>query len=156
MTFERYSRATQSKNLAMSDWRTLDVDWIAASGLSQIGGDPLPAMVARWLCDSRGEVFKVLAQLQKTYGKAKTLNNDARDDIVDAADWWHDRRCQDCGGRGHRQIPDTPMHEEAPCQTCGGSGLRGHSRHTHAYSWTLQELDRAAVVCGRVISERVA
>lgn len=156
MTLERYSRATQSKNLAISDWRTQDIDWIAAAGASQIHGDPLPAMVARWLTDHTGEVFRVLAALQKSYGKFKRLTNDARDDILSAADWWYSRTCQNCGGRGHLQIPDTPMMEEAACPSCGGSGTRPHAVHTHAYAWTLQQLDRAASVCASVIREKVA
>ena len=156
MSLERYSLATQSKNLTMSDWRTMPVDWLAAAGASQIHGDPLPAMVARWLTNSTGEVFRVLAALQKSYGKNKILTNDARDDILEAADWWYMHTCQDCGGRGHRQIPDTPMMEEAACSTCNGTGSREHAANTHAYAWTLRELDRAASVCGSVIAEKVA
>ena len=155
MSLERYSRATQSKNLVMSDWRTLDVDWLAAAGMSAIYGDPLGPMVARWLTGSAGEVFRVLAALQKSYSKAKTLNNDARDDIVSAADWWYSRTCQDCGGRGHRQIPDTPMMEYAACPTCNGTGAREHTASTYAYGWTLRELDRAAAVCGYEIACKV-
>jgi len=156
MSIERYSRATQSKNLAMSDWRTLDVDWLAAAGMAAIHGDPLGPMVARWLTGSKSAVFGVLAALMARYGKTKSLNNDARDDILDAADWWHNRTCQDCGGRGHRQIPDTPMQEEMPCITCGGSGAREHSRSTYAYGWALRELDNAAATCAHSISAKVA
>jgi hypothetical protein len=156
MSIERYSRATQSKNLAMSDWQTKDVDWLAAAGMSAIHGDPLGPMVARWLTGSKGAVFSVIGALQARYGKHKTLSNDARDDILDAADWWHDHTCQDCGGRGHRQIPDTPMMEEIRCATCGGTGKREHSRSTHAYAWTLRELEAAAAVCAFSISAKVA
>ena len=156
MTIERYSRATQSKNLSYSDWRTLDVDWLAAAGMAAIHGNTLGPMVARWLTGSKGAVFAVLGAMQKTYGRHKTLDNDARDDIVEAADWWHNHACQDCDGRGHRQIPDTPMQEEAPCMTCGGSGAREHSRSTYAYGWALRELEAAASICAYSISAKVA
>ena len=157
MSFERYSRAVHSKNLAMSDWRTLDVDWIAAAGASQIHGSPLPGIMARWLAQQHpGEVFRLLAALQKAYGKTRMLTNDARDDILAAADWWYDRTCQDCGGRGHRQIPNTPNMEDAPCPTCDGTGTRDHAATTHAYSWALKELDMAATACASAITAKVA
>lgn len=158
MSIERYSRATQSKNLAMSDWRTLDVDWLAAAGMVAIHGDPLGPMVARWLTGSAGEVFRVLGLLQRRIGErtGRQISHGDRDDILSAADWWHNRTCQDCGGRGHRQIPDTPMMEEAACATCGGSGTREHTASTYAYAWTLRELDHAAAVCGHDISAKVA
>jgi hypothetical protein len=158
MSFERYSRATQSANLGMSDWRILDVDWIAAAGACQVNGASLPALVARWLSGDHKQVFPILADLQRGIVKRthRQLSNSDRDDILSAADWWHDHTCSDCGGRGHRQIPNTPAMEEADCPSCGGSGRREHPCGTYAYNWALKELDAAAAVCAYTVSAKVA
>jgi hypothetical protein len=156
MSLETYSRATQAGNLMMSDWRTLPVDWIAAAGACQIHGDPMPAMVARWLSGDHAKVFGILAELQRGFGKRRMLTNRARDEIVDACQWWHDRTCKQCQGRGHEQIPDAPMMSGQDCPVCGGNGLQRHLHRTEAYAYTLRELDAAAAVCGYVVSAKVA
>jgi len=156
MSLERYTHATNSSNLGMSDWKTLDIDWIAAAGACQVHGDPLPAQVARWLAGDHKQVFVVMATLQKRYGKAKTLSNDARDDIMAAMAWWHDRTCQTCEGRAHPTAPDTPMLLEEDCATCRGTGLAPHDRTTFAYGWGLRELDVAAAICAFTVSRKVA
>ncbi len=155
MSLERYSHATNSSDLGMSDWKTLDVDWIAAAGACQVRGDPLPAQVARWLAGDHRQVFTVMATLQKRYGKAKTLNNDARDDIMAAMAWWHDRACSVCKGRGHPTAPDTPILLEEDCLACRGAGLAPHDRTTDAYSWGLRELDGAASTCAYEVGAKV-
>jgi len=156
MSLEKYAAATNSSNLAMSDWKTLSIDWIAAAGACQVHGDPLPAQVARWLAGDHKQVFVVMATLQKRYGKARTLSNDARDDLQTAMQWWHDRTCPVCEGRCHPTAPDTPMLLEVDCPECGGTGLAPHSRTTFAYAWGLRELDAAASICAFTVSRKVA
>lgn len=156
MSFERYSTATQSKNLAMSDWRTLDVDWLAAAGAVQISGSPLPAQVARFLAGDARQVFEIMKHMQREFGRKRTLTPESRDDIESAICWWYDHTCEKCEGKGHEAIPDTPSLLDEDCPGCAGTGLARHPSHSEAYAYTLRELDAAAAVCGYTIHAKIA
>lgn len=137
----------------------MDADWIAAAGVSQVRGRPLPAQVARWIAGDAAMVSAVgrtLGGMWVSHRRiTRHLTDDVRDDILEAMTWWGASTCPDCEGRGHRKILDAPALEEAPCLTCDGTGRRGHDRKTTAYAWALGQLDEAAAVCGRSIGERV-
>ena len=154
MSIERYSAATQSGNLAM-DWRTRDVDWLAAAGAIGIGRDPLPALVARWIGGDARTADEVVDAIERRYAKKHMGAHGARADILGATIWWGARTCSDCGGRGHRQIAGAPAMHDAACESCGGTGLARHASAGRAYTYALRELDSAAATCGRTIRRKV-
>lgn len=154
LTFERIATATQAKTLAWG-LSARPIDWIAAMGMAQVHGDPLPTQVARLMAGDHRTFWDVCGTLERKTARKQRLTPAIRLEIFSALYWWTIPACHDCVA-GHRQIADTPMLEDERCATCLGTGLRPHLHDTDLYARTLAYLDAAAAECGAVVRAKVA
>ena len=108
--------ATSSGNLTWEKWPH-DV----ATALGFAGQrNPLGFAVVRYLSDtpSAVEVWNVVLVLATILGKQGLARDAAREAAWSAFEWWRDRRCPICHGRGNAGI------SQKMCMPCAGSGER--------------------------------
>lgn len=156
MSIQRYTLATRSTNLRMSERAVLDVDWLAAAGACQVNGDALPPQIARLLAGSQDSFWPVVETLERKFGRRNMLDKTARKQIQDAVWWFLAPACTACAGKGHRQIADTPHLEEAACPTCSGTTLAKHGHATALYSNCLNDLENAVATCSAALQRKIA
>lgn len=156
MSIQRYTLATRSTNLRMSDRSVMDVDWLAAAGACQVNGDALPPQIARLLAGSSDSFWPVVETLERKFGRRSMLDRQAKKQIQDAVWWFLAPACLPCAGKGHRQIADTPHLEDAPCAACNGTTLAPHQHSTVLYSNCLNDLENAILMCSAALQKKIA
>ena len=108
--------AGSSGNLTWEKW-----PHSVATGLGIAGQrNPLGFAMVRYLSDtpSAVEVWNVVLVLATILGKKGMERDAARETAWSAFEWWRDRRCPICQGRGNAGI------SQKLCIPCSGSGER--------------------------------
>lgn len=127
--------ATSSGNLTYEKWPH-DV----ATALGFAGQrNPLGFAVVRYLSDtpSAVEVWNVVLVLATILGKKGQARDAARESAWQAFEWWRDRRCPICHGRGNAGI------SQKMCMPCSGSGERAMPAGTSDMLLGISELIEA-------------
>lgn len=108
--------ATASGNLTWEKW---PLDCAVALGLAG-QHNPLGFAVVRYLSDAptAGAVFGVVLILAKEMERRGVRDADIHSLARQAFEYWRDRRCPACSGRGVRDI------EQHQCPACNGTGER--------------------------------
>lgn len=138
---DRYIRAVESSNLRMGD-KPDDATILTAAAYGKKSdpiGEAAIELLIRHDCgmDHAYEVESLVDALKRESRHGSRLQMGA------AIRHWLSPSCVDCGGRGHRQIPDTPAQEDSPCGTCGGHGMRPHPFNTTDYAETYKRLGQS-------------
>ncbi len=127
--------ATSSGNLTWEKWPH-DV----ATALGFAGQrNPLGFAVVRYLSDtpSAVEVWNVVLVLATILGNKGQARDSARECAWQAFEWWRDRRCPICNGRGNAGI------SQKMCMPCSGSGERAMPSGSSAMMLGISELIEA-------------
>lgn len=139
---ERYLTATNSSQLGHDPNHVCDADRLLAAAYAT-AGDPFKSLAldvyrlkatadlagAKSIASRMAE--KVLQKSRPRRGAKPELSRvEAVDLCLVVIKWWQMQACPVCEGRGHPNIPGTPMLDTArQCAHCGGTGIRPLKKH---------------------------
>ena len=142
MNPDRYTGAINSSNLRLSESLD-DATVLIAAGYAKLK-DPLPGLaitlMIRHDCGQNTEHHRaeLIKMLQIRCTRRDMAVSEQR--IGAAIDYWLNPACGPCGGRGHKQIPDTPAMEDVACNVCLGSGMKTHRFMDADYAEAMKRL----------------
>lgn len=148
---ERYTRASNSRNLTVKEIHSGDADVLIAAGWSKSRiGAALLRLHSEWDSAEKPRLSREVAKDQARewllheqgmlLGKLKSLPN-VRHLVIDHCTrkwnwdraeskapavllWWLDSTCPDCHGTRYEVIQGTNRQSAKACRTCGGTGMR--------------------------------
>jgi len=127
MSRERLAQAQSASSLRQRSFTSGNADWVAASGLAQVGMSHMKSLVQRAGTDQRWltellPLFRRHVSITARRENWKTRGEKDRCSLAHAAlAYWLDPQCPDCRGVGFEAINQV---RGDVCQTCSGTGQR--------------------------------
>lgn len=159
----RLASAMRSSNLAMTDRRVGDADYIAALGLVGIHERGATAL---WRLVMTLDARSYPDALRRTMGVVRAEDRRLmwrlsaarmREVAEQSLAWLLSPACRVCEGRRYQTIAGTPKLSDVQCQACGGSGIATcGSQHVGEIARQLaRSLDRASGAVGAAVRRKI-
>ena len=169
---ERYTAATNSRDLGMDPTQRTDADVLLAAGYAATGNAMATLALRFYRLRATGDMtpFKELSDIAGGWllgrsmrkGRKKLRGIEARDLATRTLFWWLNPSCKPCNGLGHPLMPNSPVINYGhDCPTCHGSGKYPIHRivppgTSDEARWLVDELDRYTAIIFNDMAKRLS